>query len=184
MFKAFVNQKIGIMGLDWLLYHFRFFLILFLVNYQINQNYRGLKENARLTRYSTQYSITCYCNLDNIVAQNFIKAALLKAHLSLHEMSIICLIPLFQLMIIICKCDTAVLEIYFLPIFYRYFFRQVLPMLNIYMNLRCSTYNKLEEVMETLTQPNLFIDDVQFDSLTSKLAQNIIQHNKIIEFYP
>ena len=57
-------------------------------------------------------------------------------------------------------------------------------MLNIYMNLHCSTYNKLEEAMETLTKPNLFIDDVQFDSLTSKLAQNIIQHNRIIEFYP
>ena len=52
------------------------------------------------------------------------------------------------------------------------------------MNLHCSTYNKLEEAMETLTQPNLFIDDVQFDSLTSKLAQNIVQHNRIIEFYP
>ena len=57
-------------------------------------------------------------------------------------------------------------------------------MLNIYMNLHCSTYNKLEEAMETLTKPNLFIDDVQFDSLTSKLAQNIVQHNRIIEFYP
>lgn len=52
------------------------------------------------------------------------------------------------------------------------------------MNLHCSPCKKLEEAMETLTKPDLFIDDVQFDSLTSKLAQNTIQHNKIIEFYP
>ena len=56
-------------------------------------------------------------------------------------------------------------------------------MLNIYMNPQCSTCSKLEEAMEMLTKPNFFTDDVQFDSSASKLAQSIIQHNRIIEFY-
>ena len=50
-------------------------------------------------------------------------------------------------------------------------------MLHIYMNLHCSTRrSELVEATETLTKRSLFTDDVQFDSLTLKLAQSITQY--------
>ena len=50
-----------------------------------------VEENPGPKRYSAQYLTICHWNLNSFAAHNFIKVALLKAYLSLHEMDIICL---------------------------------------------------------------------------------------------
>ena len=50
-----------------------------------------VEENSGPKRYSAQYLAICHWNLNSITAHNFIKMALLKAYLSVHETDIICL---------------------------------------------------------------------------------------------
>ena len=47
-----------------------------------------VEENPGPKRYSAQYLTICHWNLNSIAAHNFIKVALLKAYLSVHEMDI------------------------------------------------------------------------------------------------
>ena len=62
-----------------------------MVIYPPNQNSDDVEENPGPKRYSTQYLNICHWNLNSTAAHNFIKVALSKAHLSIHEMNIICL---------------------------------------------------------------------------------------------
>ena len=49
-----------------------------------------VEENPGPKRYSAQYLTICHWNLNNIPVHNFIKVALLKVYLSVHEVVIIC----------------------------------------------------------------------------------------------
>ena len=94
MFKAFFNQK------NW---KHRFtstaLLILFFTSFlnhpwlfiRLVKLSGDVEENPGPKRYSAQYLTICHWNLNSIVAHNFIKVALLKTYLSIHEMDIMCL---------------------------------------------------------------------------------------------
>ena len=69
------------------------------------------EKNPGPKSYSTQYLTICHWNVNSIAAPNFIKVALLKAYLSVHNMDILCLFETylnssFQL----CKSQVTALQ--------------------------------------------------------------------------
>ena len=88
MFKVFFNQKtltaLLILFFTFVVYHPLLFIRLVKLNGDV-------EENPGPKRYSAQCLIICHWNLNSIAAHNFIKVALLKACLSVHEKDIICL---------------------------------------------------------------------------------------------
>ena len=67
-----------------------------------------VEEDTGPDHYSAQYLTICLWTLNSIAAHNFIKVAILKAYLRVHEMYIVYFtkltsILLFELMMIICK---------------------------------------------------------------------------------
>ena len=49
----------------------------------------NVEKNVGAKSYSAKYLTICYWNLNSIAAHDFIKIALLKAHLSAHKMDIV-----------------------------------------------------------------------------------------------
>ena len=94
MFKFFFNQK------NWkhrftltalLILFFTFFVNRPWLFIRLIKRSGDVEENPGPKRYSAQYLTICHWNLNSIVAHNFIKVALLKTYLSIHEMDIMCL---------------------------------------------------------------------------------------------
>ena len=55
-------------------------------------NHSGdVEKNPGPKSYSAQYLTICHWNLNNITVHNFIKVALLKSYLSVHNMDVACL---------------------------------------------------------------------------------------------
>ena len=112
IFKAFFNQK------KWK-HRFRLTVLPFLFFTSFVYHHPWLfirlikisgdvEENPGTKRYCVQCLTICNWNLNSVAAHNFIKAAFLKAYLSVHEKGIMylssyILTHLFQLMITICK---------------------------------------------------------------------------------
>ena len=94
MFKAFFNQKnwkqcFRLIALPFLFFLFSYTTIGYLS--ALIKISGDVDENPGPKRYSAQYLTICHWNLDSIPAHDFINVALLKAHLSVHEMNVICL---------------------------------------------------------------------------------------------
>ena len=94
MFKAFLNQKnwkdrFTLTALSFL--YFTFFVYYPWLFIRLTKIIGDLEENPGPKCYSAQYLAICHGNLNSIAARNFIKVAILKAYLSVHEMDIICL---------------------------------------------------------------------------------------------
>ena len=94
MFKVFFNQKnwkdrFTLTALPFLF--FTFFIYQHCLFIRLIKIIGDVEENPGPRRYSAQYLIICHLNINSIAAHNFIKVALSKAYLSVHEMDIICL---------------------------------------------------------------------------------------------
>ena len=89
MFKAFLNQKnwkdrFTLTALSFL--YFTFFVYYPWLFIRLTKIIGDLEENPGPKCYSAQYLAICHGNLNSIAACNFIKVAILKAYLSVHEM--------------------------------------------------------------------------------------------------